>query len=277
MNEKSTETGYQEKQHVHDDGKDMNSADYEREIEHTREEINETLHSLENKLSPRELWNQTVDEWGDELKGFSGNFGRAIRDNPVPAVLMGVSMLWLMTGSGPGNRPDSSGGMSRKTDRFKDRYYGTKHRTGEKVNEISGKMKSTYQGVKAKATESMGDVSDKIKNVSEDMDHYGEQFRHSNRGMKRRMRTKGSDIANRPLLLAAAGLALGSLAALSVPMTRKEEELLGPRGSDIRKKAEEVGREQLEKGKKTVAAAGAAAGEAARKEMAREEQKSRDH
>jgi hypothetical protein len=56
-------------------------------------------------------------------------------------------------------------------------------------------------------------------------------------------------------------------------MTRREEELLGPGGSELRKKAEEIGREQLEKGKKTVAAAG----EAARKEMAREEQRSRDH
>ncbi|MGB3223073.1 MAG: DUF3618 domain-containing protein [Desulforhopalus sp.] len=273
MNEKSTDTGYQDTQDVRDVGKNMNSADYEREIEHTREEINETLHSLEEKLSPRELWNQTVDEWGDELKDFSGNFGRAIRDNPVPAVLMGVSMLWLMTGSGPGNRSVSSGGMSRRTDRFKDKYYGTKDRSGEKVNEIKGKMKSTYQGVKAKATESMGDVSDKIKDVSEDIDHYGEQFRQRKRGMKRRMRTTGSDVANRPILLAAAGLALGSLAALSIPMSRKEEELLGPKGSDIRKKAEEMGREQLEKGKK----AAAAAGEAARKEMAQEEQRSRDH
>ncbi len=66
---------------------------------------------------------------------------------------------------------------------------------------------------------------------------------------------------------------MGSLAALSVPMTRQEEELLGPKGAELRKKAEEIGREQLEKGKKTVAAAG----EAARKEVSREMQRSRDH
>ena len=261
MNENTIDTNYQNTQHSRKVGKNLNSEDYEKEIEHTREEINETLHSLETKLSPREIWHQTVDEWGDEIKGFSGNFGRAIRENPVPAVLMGVSMLWLMAGSGPGNRPQGIG-------KFGKQYSGAKHRAGEKVDEVSGKVKSTYHGIKAKATETLEGVSDKMQHVSEDMDHYGERFRHTNRAIRGRMSKTGSDITNTPLLLAAAGLAFGSIAALSAPMTRKEKELLDPGGRQLREKAREIGHEQLEKGKKAVAAAG----EAAKKEMSREEE-----
>ena len=273
MNENTTETNYQDTQPSRNTGKNMSSEDYEKEIEHTREEINETLHSLENKLSPRELWNQTIDEWGEGMKDFSGNFGKAIRDNPVPAVLMGMSMLWLMTGSGSANSRFSAGNLSRRTDRFRNQYSGAKHRAGDKVDEVSGKIKSTYYGMKAKATETLEGVSDKIKDVSEDMDHYGDQFRHKQGSLKRKLRGNGSDITSNPLLLAAAGIALGSIAALSMPMTRKEKELIDTGGRKLREKAEEIGHEQLETGKKTVAAAG----EAVRKEMAREEKESKDN
>ena len=73
----------------------MNSDQYVEEIEQTREEIDRTLLTLEDKLSPRELWDQAI-RWSGGAKEFSENLGRTIRDNPIPATLLAISLIWLM-------------------------------------------------------------------------------------------------------------------------------------------------------------------------------------
>lgn len=73
----------------------MNSDQYVEEIEQTRVEIDKTLLTLEDKLSPRELWDQAL-RWTGGPREFSENLGRTIRDNPVPATLLAISLVWLM-------------------------------------------------------------------------------------------------------------------------------------------------------------------------------------
>lgn len=73
----------------------MNSDQYVKEIQHTREEIDKTLYSLEDKLSPRELLDQAIRLSGG-AKELSMYIGRTVRDNPIPATLMAISVIWLM-------------------------------------------------------------------------------------------------------------------------------------------------------------------------------------
>ena len=73
----------------------MNSDQYVEEIEQTREEIDRTLLTLEDKLSPRELWEEAI-RWSGGAREFSENLGRTIRDNPIPATLLAISLIWLM-------------------------------------------------------------------------------------------------------------------------------------------------------------------------------------
>lgn len=76
-------------------GGTMNSDEYVKEIQHTREEIDKTLYTLEDKFSSRELLDQAI-KWSGGAKELSMYIGRTVRDNPIPATLMAISLIWLM-------------------------------------------------------------------------------------------------------------------------------------------------------------------------------------
>jgi hypothetical protein len=73
----------------------MNSDQYAKEIQHTREEIDKTLYTLEDKMTLRELFDQAI-RWSGGAKELSVYIGRTVRDNPIPATLMAISLIWLM-------------------------------------------------------------------------------------------------------------------------------------------------------------------------------------
>ena len=253
MNETKTET--------YEDRANMSSAEYERDIEHTREEIDHTLHSLEERLSPRELWNRTVDEWGGNVKDFSGNMGRSIRDNPLPATLLGISLVWLMAAgsdSGPKYRL-RSGSSQSAGEKVRGRYGEMKSRA-EEMKSRAGQLKSRAGDFKARAGDKMDEMGDKMHHMSEEMKQRRDRLRQRGEEISHRLRSGGGELAARPMLLTAAGLALGSLIALSLPMTRKEREMMGEHGEELLEKAKNIGREKLEEGKEAAGAAGEAAG-----------------
>lgn len=76
----------------------------EREIEQTRAEIEGTLAALRSKMSLGEV----VEEVTRHFRNSGGsemvrNFGRQVRENPLPLALIGAGLAWLMIGSGPRN------------------------------------------------------------------------------------------------------------------------------------------------------------------------------
>jgi hypothetical protein len=76
------------------------SEDLQREIDQDRERIGERIDAIQERMSPGQL----VDEAIAYAKGsggaeYLGNLGRALKDNPLPVALMGVSLAWLMAKS----------------------------------------------------------------------------------------------------------------------------------------------------------------------------------
>jgi hypothetical protein len=67
-----------------------------------------------------------------------------------------------------------------------------------------------------------------------------------------------------PLGLALGGVALGFLAGLALPVTRVEEERVGPVAADVKDRALETGQEALERGRQVAQDAAQGAAEAAR-------------
>jgi hypothetical protein len=73
----------------------------EREVEASRANLEETVEALKDKMSI----GQIVDEaarYFDDTGGsrLVSNLGAQIRDNPLPLVLVGVGLAWLMSGRG---------------------------------------------------------------------------------------------------------------------------------------------------------------------------------
>ena len=214
----------------------MNSEQYAEKIKDTRADIDKTLHTLEDKLSPKELWEQAI-KWTEGAREFSTNLGRIVRENPIPATLMGISLVWFMTAE-----------TGRRVERVD--VSGMKSRLQGKYSEA----KSTVRGTTAEAGE-------KVKAFSSDIKHRGEHLREQSQELKERMLASGSELSARPVLLSALGLAVGALVAMSLPVSRKEEEVLGEAGREMYRKTSEVVGEQLERGKEAAAAAAEAARE----------------
>jgi hypothetical protein len=80
-----------------DDRNDRTSADIEREIEADRRRLGDRISAIQERMSPGQL----LDEAISYAKGSGGgeyvsSLGRAVKANPLPLALMGVSMAWLM-------------------------------------------------------------------------------------------------------------------------------------------------------------------------------------
>ncbi|MCO6048292.1 DUF3618 domain-containing protein [Mesorhizobium sp. RP14(2022)] len=74
------------------------SAEIQREIELQRSRVENTIDQIQDRLSP----GQIVDELLSYTKNGGGEFvsglGRAVKANPIPVALLGLSVAWLMAG-----------------------------------------------------------------------------------------------------------------------------------------------------------------------------------
>jgi len=80
---------------------ERSSAQIEREVENTRANLTDTLDTLRDRVSPGHLMDQAVEYLrGSGGREFANNLGRTVRDNPIPVLLIGAGMGWLMMSGG---------------------------------------------------------------------------------------------------------------------------------------------------------------------------------
>ena len=74
----------------------------EREIDAQRASIGNIVDALESKFTPGQIFDQALGLMQSNGTMFLSNLGTSVRNNPVPAVLTSVGLLWLMMSQ---NRP----------------------------------------------------------------------------------------------------------------------------------------------------------------------------
>lgn len=77
-------------------------AELEREVDEQRDRLSRTIDALQEKASVGNIVDQVVRAIGENGGEVSRNLGRTLRDNPLPVLLTGVGLAWLMAG---GSRP----------------------------------------------------------------------------------------------------------------------------------------------------------------------------
>ncbi|PSH61601.1 DUF3618 domain-containing protein [Phyllobacterium sophorae] len=85
----------------------QSAAEIQRDIEDDRRRIEESIDVIQERMSPGQL----IDEVLGYLKSSGGgayvaNLGNAVKNDPIPVALMGVSLAWLMAGTGTGRVDD---------------------------------------------------------------------------------------------------------------------------------------------------------------------------
>lgn len=259
---------YREDQVTHD------SRHIRHEIENTRREMDRNLDALESKLTPSQL---ALEAWslfrGGSTAGAS-RLWRIARQHPGPAAVIGVGLVWLMSESAKRDdraesRPGYAGAYGYSGRRGYSGYAGTAgyaeypgdeddgegrvssalHTAGEKVSEAADTAKEAVAGAKERVAEATDTVRERAADLSwRARERARYQARQARVGFWQTME-------ERPLAVGAAALALGVVAGLMIPSTRKEDELMGETRDRLMERAREVGGEALEKGKQVASVA----------------------
>jgi len=73
------------------------SARLEREAEETLWQLSGTLEELRGRMTPGRVVDQVIDYTrGSPASEFLSNLGRDVRENPMPLVVVGIGILWLL-------------------------------------------------------------------------------------------------------------------------------------------------------------------------------------
>ncbi|MBO1079062.1 DUF3618 domain-containing protein [Roseomonas haemaphysalidis] len=79
------------------DPRGRTAAEIENDVERTRARVSDTIEALRGSMSPNQIMDQVMDyarsSGGSE---FIRNLGTSVRDNPLPVVLIGAGIGWLL-------------------------------------------------------------------------------------------------------------------------------------------------------------------------------------
>ena len=299
----------------------------EQEIEETRAEMSHTLDAIQRKLSPGQLMDQVLgyfrSEFGNvpgevgstfgEVRStvgeFGSNLGRTVRENPMPVVLVGAGLAWLMMSSSsrqpasprrpysseewyttPSSRSPSMGErlgeaeskVGAATGRAGDRVSGAASSATHKASEVASSATHKAGEVASSASHRLGEMSDAARDqmgravqgararageTASQVRYQAERLGDMAYHQTERVRSEFSHLLQeQPLVLGALGIALGAALGASLPMTRREDEVMGETRDELMQRAKEGGREQLHKAQRVAEAALNTAREEAEKE-----------
>jgi hypothetical protein len=243
-------------------------------IEETRQEMGETIHALEEKLSfeniseqasekaseiytaaKKEVYEATVGKAGKIMK----NIGREINesgildkaaDNTLPLFLitLGAGLLYF-NGTRKNNRTSANGGNTRRNLHSGDETDSSMIETAQ--NKIGGAANSAYDAAAGAANSVYDSVSGITDTTKETIGNLGTKAR----------RQYSQQINENPLVVGAVALAVGAIVGLAIPSTEYEDELLGETRENLVSKARNAASETVEKVKQVAGSAANTVGE----------------
>jgi hypothetical protein len=197
---------------------------------------------------------------------FIADLGDSVRRNPLPAALIGMGALLLMSGR--------MGAVSAEVARRArlDRIPGA---AGDALDSASSMVKSSVNSIGDRVTSAAGTVQDSAASAVDTATRFGREQAATVSQYARSVPGSASGLLDdarsglaelfrtQPLALGAIGLAIGAGIAAALPATELESEYLGETSDAIRDKAREVAAEQVSRvGEAAETAINAAASEA---------------
>jgi ElaB/YqjD/DUF883 family membrane-anchored ribosome-binding protein len=146
---------------------DRSSAEIEREVESTRARLTGTLEELRDRASPGQLFEQALD-YARESGGpeFARNLGRQVRDNPLPLLLIGVGVGWLMlSGNRPAGRSDRDYQRALPAPDYSSRDYSSRDYRG--TARVYGGDEAGGPSLTERAASAAGEAKDRVGEAAE--------------------------------------------------------------------------------------------------------------
>jgi len=227
-------------------------ATLEREINQTRAEMNQTLDSLERKLTAGQLLDQCLTFFGMKGTEIGSSLGRCVKDNPMPVLLTITGIGWMMFGPSQSrsavrynryaydhaDEGAEEGVLSRMSDKMQSGAIATRQQLAkttetakETVNMTMDKVKETAD----RAADALHETVNKTRDIAQS------QVKQVREGFNQLLEEQ-------PLILGAVGLAVGAMIGAAFPSTEQEDRLVGEIRDKTLNKGKELGAQAYEKG-----------------------------
>jgi ElaB/YqjD/DUF883 family membrane-anchored ribosome-binding protein len=236
-------------------------------------------------------------------RGASTSLVGMIKENPIPAALVGFGLAWLFFGKLNSNSNASAGwredqpysngrdqryGYDYERERYGSRYEGRyQDRYEDRYAEDMGGMQSG--GVRERVSNAASDVASGVSDAAGQVKYKAGEFVNS---AQERVGTVGeqlkggtSQVVNKsqtlmqenPLMAGAVALALGAAVGLMLPVTERENQLMGEARDKFMDQAGGVVHETMDKAQRVVSQATEAAKESVKREVQSEGSASNQH
>ena len=199
---------------------DRSAEELQHEIDRTRSRIDSNLTELQGKLSPGELLDSTLGYMKEGGRATLGNLTRSVRDNPLPAVMLGVSVAWLMMGPPRHRAPRLDGDLSDAIER------GT--RAAEAVRDSAGRGAEAARAGAAQIADAGRRTAEAARGTAAALRDRAQRGAQEVGEAGRRTAAAARDakdfLAENPLVMGLVGVSLGAaLGALALSTPRGRE------------------------------------------------------
>lgn len=262
------------------DQQDTRSVDeIEADINRTRSHLDDTLSDFQERFSSDSMMHSAMEYVkSDSARDYFSNLGRSVRDNPMPAALIGVGIGWLIyssnSGSARGSVPNHFDDKRQKQARhaaaqttpqtheydelydeplFDEPLYSEGESVDQYRRESASQGSSGGMGQRASdALHGAGDRARHMKSGASDRMHRMKQGSsdrlHQASSKARDTGSWISDMAHdNPVAAGALGLAAGALLGALIPTSRAEQRAMGDTRDHLVDRASEMGSEQMER------------------------------
>jgi ElaB/YqjD/DUF883 family membrane-anchored ribosome-binding protein len=234
------------------------------DIRITQERLGNTVEEIGERFNPTRLKEELKDDIRDATIGRVENMAQqtaeivsdaqrtviqSVRENPIPAVMIGLGVGWLVLNARSSNKKMSSGSLYEEPQQ---RELGTSYEDEQQFgyyDQQSGAQQSgTVGGARAKGSGVVDSVKHKTSELAEQTQRtasrVGERAHDVADRVADQTRTQTRRVEQafqeNPLVIGAAALALGLAAGLAIPPTEKEIELVGNTGDHLVDKMRDV-------------------------------------
>lgn len=237
---------------------DHRTRQIQAEIQHTREEMAETVDALQERLRPSnvianatervktatttkvrnmaETASDTAQDVMRETRDRASDVVDGVRQNPIPALMIGAGVAWLLMGKSKSRDETRNYRVSRGSTRYSSAYDSGEHSNRE-TEPVYGDVDYRTSGIRsAGRTGELDNIADKTRSMA----HEG--YESARRATYRAQNGLQRVLRDNPLLVGAAAVVVGAAVGAALPETERENELMGEARDSVVDRAQDVAR-----------------------------------
>jgi ferritin-like metal-binding protein YciE len=177
-----------------------NSEKLEQEAGRTRAKLTEALEALRARMTPGQVIDQLIDYAREGPgAGFGRNLAREVREHPLPLVLIGIGIAWLMVASSRSSRTVIAGAADSVTRKAADIGTATRRMVGTMASSRKDNLIAWLRdahAMEAATTDNLERLiarADKYPQLKTHMQHHLEVSRRQTDEIEQQLKALGSD------------------------------------------------------------------------------------